>query len=237
MSLVGESYLHVFALDPEIRDLTEAATVATGPEGSTGHRAAIALVEGLGLAARVDPVEAADAESFSGALRASGADIAVVMQPLRNATVRRLLENGASLVSLNGWDDGNNRIVYPYLQPVRLTRADYPEIGAPIETLSAQLVLAGPAPRDERRVGDQGPGASFIPTAQPLGGDTVRALHEALGQSAEIHPVLPQSAALAPAFPAPPAALNPAPAISFLTVLIIIMLVWMSWLLFRTEYR
>ena len=237
IGLIGESFVHVLALDPDALSLASVDSIATGPVGSTGHRAGETLIRGLDLAAEIVPVEAPDAAGFADSLRASGAPVAVVMQPLRNATVRNLLEGGARLLSVDGWDDGNNRIVFPYLQPVRLTAADYPEIGAAVETLSAQLVLAGPAPRGERGVGDQGPGASFIPAAQPLGGDTVRALHDALGQTAEIHPILPQSIALAPAFPSPPAALNPAPAISILTVLVITMLVWMAWLLFRSEYR
>lgn len=237
IGLVGESFLHVFALEPDVTSLADVERIATGPVGSTGHRTANTLVRGLDLTADLVPVEAPDGSGFAEALRDSGAPVAMVMQPLRNSTVRDLLEGGARLLSVDGWDNGNNRIVYPYLQPVRLTAADYPEIDGAVETLSAQLVLVGPAPQGERGVGDQGPGASFIPSAQPLGGDTVRALDNALGQTAEIHPILPQSIALAPAFPSPPSALNPAPAISFLTVLVIAMLVWMAWLLFRTEYR
>jgi glycine betaine/choline ABC-type transport system substrate-binding protein len=237
VGLIGNTFLHVFALDPDVQNVRDAATIATSAVGSTGHRAAETVIAGLDLEATIVAEEAEDADSLAAAILASGADAAMLMQPLGNGTVRQLLESGATLLPITGWEDGNNRIVYPYLQPARLTAADYAEIGQPVETLAAQLVVAGPAPREERGVGDQGPGASFIPTALPIQSDTVRTLHDALGQTEEIHPILPQSAALAPAFPNPPAAINPAPDVSILTVVVIALLIWMAWLLFRPEYR
>ena len=237
VGLIGDTFLHAFALDPTIQSLADAETIATSAVGSTGYRAARTIIAGFDLNATIVAVEGEDATALAAAILESGADAAILMQPLGNGAVRDLLESGAAMLPISGWEDGNNRIVYPYLQPARLTPADYPELRRPVETLSAQLVVAGPAPREEQGVGDQGPGASFIPTALPIQGDTVRMLHDALGQTEEIHPILPQSAALAPAFPNPPAAINPAPDVSILTVFVIALLIWMAWLLFRPEYR
>ena len=57
-------------------------------------------------------------------------------------------------------------------------------------------------------MGDQGPGASFIPRARPLTADTVRAISAALPGREGIDPILPQAAALTPDLPAPPAPLQ-----------------------------
>jgi osmoprotectant transport system permease protein len=234
---VGTSYVHALALEPELQRLQDAKVIATGPQGSGSYHAARTLIDGMELDAELLPFDAVDARQLAEVIAGSQADAAVLAEPVGNAAVVTLIASGARLLPVTGWIEGNNLIRYPYLRPARFGPGAYPGVEAPVETLTAQLVLAGPAETEERAVGDQGPGASFIPRALPLSPDTVRALSEALPGVEGIDPVLPRAAALSPQLPSPPAAINPAMDVSLLTVAVLVMLTWMGWLLFRPERR
>ncbi len=242
VALVGTSLLHAFALEPDVHRLEDADVIATGPEGSSGYSAAQSIIDGLQLSATLLPVEGETADTLADSLIESGADVAILMQPAGNSTALTLLERGLLLIAVDNWNQRNNRIVFPYLQPGRLVPADYapflsgvqvPGLREPVETLVSQLVLAGPAPMEEITIGTQGPGASFIPRALPLTDQAVERINAAIGKTEDIYPMLPQARALAPQLPQPPEPLNPSPAASFMSLLAIAMLIWLAWLLFR----
>lgn len=249
VALVGTSYLHAFALDSEISRLEEAKFIATGPEGSSGYRAAQSIIDGLGLSAELLPVEGDTPDALADAMVESGADAAILMQPIGNSSALALLERGLPLLAIDDWSKGNNRIVFPYLQPAQLTPADYAPFfsgsaddarlmsgfRAPVETLVTQLLIAGPGATGIAGVSNQGPGATFIPKALPLTDLSVKAINTALDPSEEIYPILPQAQALAPQLPHPPDPLNPSPGASLLTALVTLMLIWMVWLTVRPE--
>lgn len=251
VALVGTSYLQAFALDAEISRLEQASFIATGPEGSSGYRAARSIVDGLGLSSELLPVEGDTPDALAEALVESAADAAILMQPIGNSTALALLERGLPLIAIENWSQGNNRIVFPYLQPARLTPADYApffsgtvddgletsRFRAPIETLVTQLLIAGPAPIGTTGVGNQDPGATFIPKALPLTDLSVKALNAALAPTEAIYPILPQARALAPQLPQPPDPLNPSPGASLLTALVVLMLIWMVWLFVRPDSK
>lgn len=243
VALVGTSFLHAFALNPDIDTLTGAASIATGPVGSSGFRAAQSLINGLELSAELKPVSGDTPGALADALLESGADVAILMQPIGNSSALALLQRGLSLIEVDNWVQSNNRIVFPYLQPARIKPSDYARFVAgqrddaelagfirPVETLATQLVLAGPANVDEVRLASQGPAASFVPRALPLTDQVVERINSATGKPEAIYPVLPQARALAPRLPKPPEALNPSPAASFLSVFAIALLVWIAFL-------
>jgi hypothetical protein len=234
---VGDSVVHVLALDPEVESLADAETIASNLEASGSYRVARTLLDGLGLDAQLISVTGEDALGYADALAGSGADVAVVVAPPGSAAMDMMVARGARLLPIEGWNAGNNRILHPYLREARIPAGTYPGLDAPLDTLSTQFVIAGPRETGELTVGDQGPGASFIPRALPLGAETVRALNAALPSLAGIDPVLPQARALAPELPSPPASINPAFDVSVLSIAVTLMLTWMGWLLFRPERR
>lgn len=249
VALAGSSYLHAFALDPKLERLADADRIATGPQGSSSHRAAQSIVVALGLSAQLTPVGAEDAQGLANALADSGADAAMLMQPIGNATALELLERGLPLLPVTGWNQASNRLIFPYFQPAQLTANDYapylsgdqfandelPQLRTPVETLVTQLVLAGPGPTPYARIGNQGPGAGFAPEAPPLTDLSVKRINAALDQTEQINPILPQAAALAPELPQPPDPVNPSPAVSAFNALVLAMLVWMLWLVVRPD--
>ena len=76
-----------------------------------------------------------------------------------------------------------------------------------------------------------------MPQALPLTDQVVRRINDALPETRQTNPILPQAPALEPALPRPVGAVNPAPDVSILTVLVLVMLAWMGWLLVRPEQR
>lgn len=247
VALAGASYLHAFALDPDLERLADADVIATGPVGSSGHRTAQSIVDALDLSAQLRPVAGEHAEALADALVESGADAAILMQPIGNWTALELLERGLPLLGVTGWNRESNRLRFPYLRPAQLTSGDYApylqsaelagtgysQLRQPVETLVTQLVLAGPAPPPHAGIGNQGPGASFIPQALPLTDLSVERINRALEQSEQINPILPQARALAPVLPHPPDPVNPSPMVSAFSALVLGMLVWIVWLLVR----
>lgn len=247
VALVGTSYLKVFALKPGVDRLEDATVIATAPEGTSGFRAAQSVIDGLQLKATIRPVEGETPSALADALIGSGADAAILMQPVGNSTALVLLRRGLPLIGVDNWIQRNNRIIFPYLQPVRFAPSDYerflpegqskgeqmPGFRRPVETLATQLVLAGPAPQSDVQLSTQGPGASFIPQALPLTDQTVKSINAATGTTEDIYPVLPQASALAPRLPQPPEPLNPSPAASILSVAAIALLIWIVRLMLR----
>lgn len=245
VALVGTSFLHAFALKPGIASLSDADSIATGPRGSSGFRAAESVIDGLQLAATIKPIMGNTPGALADALLASGADVAILMQPPGNSTARALLQRGLSLIDIDNWNQRNNGIAFPYLQPARLGPADYerfvPEQSAagmpgfiePVQTLATQLVLAGPARPDESRLATQGPAASFGTRALPLTDQVVARINDATGSSEGIYPVLPQARALAPRLPQPPEPLNTTLKVSVMSLIAVALLALMAVLLLR----
>lgn len=247
VAMVGTSYLQAFALNPEIERIEEATTIATSPVGSSGYRAAQSVIDGLGLAVELRPVGGDTPEALADALVASDADLAILMQPMGNLTVLDLLGRGYPLMGLESWRKGTNPVVFPYLQRAVLQSEDYAvffdhpnenggageNFAGTVPTLVTQLVLAGPAPPEKKVIGSQGPAASYLPYARPLSDVAVRSINDALVPEEEIYPILPQARALAPSLPQPPDPLNPAPGASVLTVFVVGLLLWITWLLVR----
>lgn len=249
VALVGTSFLHAFALKPGIDELEDAKLIATGPAGSSGFRAAESVIDGLQLSAAITPVTGDTPGALADALLASGADVAILMQPPGNSTARTLLQRGLSLLDIDKWNQRYNGIAFPYLQPARLAPADYerfvPEQSAPgmhgfiqpVQTLATQLVLAGPARPEESRLSTQGPGASFGTRALPLTDQVVTRINDATGGSEGIYPVLPQARALAPRLPQPPEALNTSLKVSVMSLIAIALLALMAVLLLRPFHQ
>jgi glycine betaine/choline ABC-type transport system substrate-binding protein len=231
VGLLGESAVFLVAPAAGPASLADVTAIATGPDGSVSHGVGRMLVEGLNLDAELAPSRDSSAAALQETLSSGRADAVLALGAPEGAIAEQLAGPGSRVLSLEGWADGANLLRYPFLRQLRLAGG--------VETLSAQLVLAGPgpAPAEATTIGDQGPGAVFTARAQPLADETVRRLAEALGSRVQIDPILPQAPALAPALPEPPAAMSPAPDVSVLDAGIIALLIWLIWLYARPQRR
>ena len=223
--VAGQAYVHLIGRG-DTRRFADVATLATGPEGSASHRAAqiiAAAVDGLSLVSTED-------------LSSADADAALVLAPIGSSVVQGLLERGR-LLPIDGWDSGNNLVRFPQLRQARIPAGSYAGQIFAVETLSSQLVLAGPVVLDTDAVGPQGPGASIPTEVSALSDGTVIALNNALGQGTGLDPAIRAAPALTPLLPSPPAAVNPSSAISLMTALVLVMFGWLIWLYARPERR
>ncbi|MBM7070168.1 glycine betaine ABC transporter substrate-binding protein [Actibacterium sp. 188UL27-1] len=225
--VVGQAYMHVVGLGDTER-LVDVQTLATGPDGSASHRVATILAttyDGI----TISPVADGD-------LASAQADAALVLAPIASAIVQDLLANGR-LLAVDGWDSGNNLVRFPQLRQARIPAGSYDGQPGAIETLSSQLVLAGPVVVDTDAVGPAGPGASLPTDVAALPDSTVLAINSALGVGTGLDPAIQAAPALAPTLPSPPASVNPSSAISLMTAVVIIMFGWFLWLYARPERR
>ena len=230
---VGLAYVHLIAPPGGATSLAEVDTLLSGAPGSSGARTAEVFAAGLpGLqVVATDVGEEPDAEAAS----AAGADAWLVLAPAGAASPGTL--DGGRLIPLTGWSEGNNRVRFPTLREARLPAGTYPGQDEPVETLAAQLLLAGPVVESAAATGPQGPAASAPTDVSPLSDESVQAIAEALGGGAVLDPAVPIADVLRASLPEGPASVNPSPDVSLLTVLVLLVLVWMAWLYARPERR
>jgi hypothetical protein len=236
VAAVGEAFVHVLAPRGG-GPIGELATLAVGPAGSSSARVGAALASGLGLDAELVTLEDGSVAALAEAVASGAADGAVVLAPAGSEALDAAFAAGElSVLPVAGWKEGANLVRFPYLREARLPAGTYPGQFDAIDTLRLQLVLAGPAPRRDDVIGDQGP-SSIATTELAISDTAVLALNGAIPDAPRVDPALPTAAALAPELPSPPAAMNPAPDISVLSVALVAFLIWLGWLYIRPEYR
>ena len=233
LGVVGQVALHVVSLG-DARGFADVERLATGPVGSASHRAGTILAVGTGGGMEL---LAAEGEEPLAAIAASGADAALVVAPVGSPAVAALLEGGGRLVPLEGWEDGNNLVRFPQLREARIPAGAYEGQAEPVETLSSQLVLAGPVVEDLDALGPQGPGASAPTEVAALADETVLAISDGLGSTVGLDPAIRAASALAPELPQPDAVVNPSTSISALTAAVMILFGWLVYLYSRPERR
>lgn len=237
VAAAGEALVHIVAARDGIETLADAKTIAVGPAGSSSERIATVLISGLGLGASPLAVDAGTADALMEAVESGSADAAVVLAVEGDDAIDQgFMRGGLQLMSPEGWKEGANLVRFPFLREARLSGNTYRGQLNPVETLRTQLVLAGPAPNTSDMVGDQGP-SSISVSLSPISNDAVETLNGSIPGEVLVDPVLPLAAALSPVLPEAPAAVNPSPDISILSLVIVIGLVWIFWLYARPKYR
>jgi len=231
VAVVGQNVVHIVGRS----DLAGMKMLATGPEGSDTHRLAAVLIQGLGLKATAMPVAAGTPEAVIEALTSGQADAALVVAPLGNQAIARMIDGVAfKILPLESWKEGANLVRYPFLREVRVPANTYRAQRQAIDTLGVQVVLAGMAPVAGNAVGDQGP-SSISTTIAPIPASTIKTITAAIPGKLLVDPTLRQAAALAPELPSPAAAINPAADVSILNIAIFLMFVGLVLLYLRPE--
>lgn len=236
VAAVGQSVVHLIGSRDAVSSIGDISTLAVGSGSGSSERISGLVLDGLGLSAEIVPVDGGTAEALA-AVSDGTADAALVMTVEGDPAVEAALSDGSMRIfSLDGWSDGANLVRFPFLREARIAGGTYTGQRAPVETLRTQLVLAGPAPTTGDAVGDQGP-AAVVSEQQPISGSAVSQLNASIPGNLAVDPALPLAASLAPELPQPPAALNPDPGISILSLILCGFFIWLGWLLVRPEYR
>lgn len=232
VGVVGLSHLHLIAPPGGAARLSEVARLATGPEGSASHRAGAILAEGL------DDLEIVPGavDRIAGLLSSNEADAALAVAPLGAPGVIALLD-GNRLIEIDGWNTGSNLVRYPQMREARIPAGTYDGQTEAVESLSSQLVIAGPVVERADLTGPAGPGASVPTPVSAVSAETAQAISGALGEEIGFDPAIPRAAALSPALPEPDAPVNPSAAISALSMAVFALFAWLIWLYARPERR
>lgn len=231
VAAVGQNVVHLIGRG----NLQDAETIAAGPQGSDSARLGAVLINGLGLKASLVPVEAGTPEAILETLTSGGANAALIIAPVGNRTINRMIDGVAfKVLALDAWNEGANLVRYPFLRAVRIPANTYRVQRQAIDTLGVQVVLAGMAPVTGDAVGDQGP-SSVATTITPIPDTTIKTIGEAIPGDLLVDPTLRQASALAPELPTPPAAVNPAADVSVLNLAVVVMFIGLIWLYGRPE--
>ncbi|MPZ56675.1 MAG: hypothetical protein GEU91_09315 [Rhizobiales bacterium] len=241
LGVVGYDMAHLIVrAKGNIRSLADVKTLGVGASGSNSERTARMVLTSLGLIGQIKLVvdggvdEAAiDAQ----AVRLGGGelDALFLMAARGHPKVTQLLGGGrVHLLPIGEWQEGNNLVRFPFLRVSRIPAGAYEGMREPVDTIGAQVVLAGPAPKGDP-VGTAGPGSAAIGEILPLADKNVLSLNENLASEERLDPALPLAAILRPQPKPAPAEVNPSPAQSLASLIVICVMIYLVYLYFRRE--
>lgn len=164
------------------------------------------------------------------ALKAGTVDSAFVyLAPDDPDLVAMLAGTHARPVDLGPWLPPGLSSEAPYLRPVRIAAGTYPGQTAPLDTVSAQVVLAGPGRNLYHKAAAGGPAAALPAAGRPVLFETARKLADAIDIPEAPDPVLP-SAWTSPTGPDQGARTANKFQEVLLNVLVLLFLAWLGWL-------
>jgi osmoprotectant transport system permease protein len=233
LGVVGYRLAHLMAHPAGPGALAEVKRLGVGEAGSASERIARNVLAGLGITG-VELISgpSGDLKAQAEALGKGLVDAIFVMAPLGDTAVLDITKDGNyRLLSIEGWTDGNAPLRFSFLRPAKVPAETYPGQAEAVETLSTQIVLAGPSSQREA-FGAQGPGTTGTAATQPLPDETVRRLAEALGSTEVVDPAAPAAAALRPQLDEGPQPLVADLPTSLVNILATAFLVWILYLLF-----
>ncbi len=190
--------------------------IGVGPNNGSSHRVARFLSDAYqaNLELIAGNVEDQAAQAARGEL-----DAVLLMAPRKDAGITTLLMKhpDLSLRDMSEWgaEDRQNR--YPFFHLTKVAVGNYPGQDRPLETVGAQLVLAGPRAEVQRQIGGGGPVSSLQSGRSALPDGLKRRLADALGADEAVDPAIPgQNIKVVRRAPEPPQPLNPNPTASLI---------------------
>ena len=201
------------------------------PEGSGGARVGqlVLFAEDVAVAAH------GDVEELLGQVSDGELDGALLLVPVADDRLSRAMADGRlALRPLDEWVRLERATLLPYLRPSRIPSGTYVGQQDTLDTLSAQLLLAGPA----RAVGPVGaaggPATTLLSAAQPLLPGKVHALASATGALEAPDPVLPTAWLQSTAAPREEGSGNQV-LYTVANALVLLYVGWLVWLVVRRD--
>ena len=241
LGVIGYDVAHLLIRSAgDIGALGDVERLGVGEAGSNSERTARMVLTSMGLSDRIELVGARESgeaavDAQAEALLDGDLDALFLMAASGHPKLAELMGSGDfRLLSMAEWQDGNNLIRFPFLRLTRLPADTYPNMVAPVDTIGAQVVLAGPAAKADP-IGTAGPGSAAIGEVLPLADKSILALDEHLASTEQLDPALPSAAILRPQPRPAPAAVNPSPARSVVNFVVICVIIYLLYLYFRKE--
>ena len=232
LGVLGYRLAHVVTRDSSLKSLSDVKKLGVGPAGSASDHVAQMVLAGIG-ASGVDVVtgDFGNVQSYFEAISLGGVDAIFLMLPVGDTTMHDLMEGGKyRLLPIDGWNEGTAPLSFSFLRLAKIPDGSYPGQSGAVETLSTQIVLAGPSGVREE-FGAQGPGTAGTASTQPIPAATIHKLAEALGSVETVDPAAPTAVALRPALEEGPRPLVADPATSIVNILVAVFLAYLVYLL------
>lgn len=240
VGVVGHDTVHLLVrADSDIASIMDATRIGVAHAGGASQHVARMVLAALGHSeARLVPVPEGSDSPISiqlEALQRGEIDLALFMVETGHPRIMRAMQSGEfRLIGLPEWQQGNSLIRFPFLRLARLNTDAYANMDRPVDTIGAQVVLAGPVPSADP-IGAAGPGTAAIGEVLPLTNNRVTALNEALSSDEAIDPAVPATPVLAPKPKPEPASINPSSAYSLINFLAICLAIYFVYLYARKE--
>ncbi|MEM7224957.1 MAG: glycine betaine ABC transporter substrate-binding protein [Pseudomonadota bacterium] len=232
LGVVGYRMAHIVTRDSSLTSLSDVKKLGVGPAGSASDHVARMVLAGIG-ASGVDvvPGDFNNVKAYFEAISIGGVDAILLMLPVGDITMHDLMEDGNyRMLPIEGWNEGTAPLSFSFLRPAKIPAGSYPGQSGAVETLSTQIVLAGPSGQREA-FGAQGPGTTGTASTQPIPATTIHELAEALGSVENVDPAAPTAAALQPALEEGPQPLVADAATSIVNLAVAIFLAYLVYLL------
>lgn len=230
LGVVGYRLAHVLTVPGGAEDLSQMKRLGVGPKNSAAHRTAQMALTSLGLIEQIEFVFDTDFDAQVAALHAGKLDgVFLMVEPGHAALTAQMNQGGLQLVPIREWGEGNNLFRFPFLRLARIPANTYKDQTEPVETLSAQTVLAGPSPQPDA-IGSRGPAIIMGARTQPISDSAILNLDKSLDRNEKIDPTLPSASVLRPKKESKAKGIELKPAISFTNLVVILLIIYMIYL-------
>ncbi len=197
VGVIGTRMAHIVTLrDKSITTLAGIKKLGVGAKNGASYRSAKMVLTSLGLLDKITLLHNDDLAQQVAALKQQQLDGLFLMVPPGHEQLTAIMNQGIfKLISLKQWQEGNHLIRFPFFRLARIPANTYDQQPNMIETISTQMVLAGPTPVSNI-VGDRGPATVISVSVQPLSDPVTILLNKELTTGEKLDPALPAAEVL-----------------------------------------
>lgn len=192
--------------------------LGVGPQGGSSEQAAKIMLDAYGQTDQIKLVNGRVEDLAAQVLNKEIDGILTIASPGDAQMVRVLSQDRLVLQPISDWDSLDRQYRYPFFRLARISSGIYPGLAEPVETVSSQVVLAGPRP-DKPVFGDGDPVSGLRTQRQAIPRGVKQSLVKTLGVKESIDPTLPGERLTVVSARKDVQPINPAPEVSLITAL------------------
>jgi glycine betaine/choline ABC-type transport system substrate-binding protein len=236
VGVIGTRMAHIIVRqDSRIKRLKDIKRLGVGALNSASDRTAKMVLTSLDWRKDIQLVNNEKLALQLDELNKRKLDGLFLMVPPGHEKLTMIMNEGTfKLLSLKSWQEGNHLIRFPFFRLARIPANTYEQQPELIETISTQMVLAGPTPVT-KIVGDRGPATVISSTVQPLSDPLTLQLNKALSSGEKLDPAIPAAEVLTQRTKPLSNPINPSAMESLFNLLIIFMIILFFYLFLRKE--
>ncbi len=196
--------------------------LGVGPRGGSGEKIARFLIDGYDETGDVKVVTGSFEDQLEAVYRGRLSAL-LVMDDVGQARIILALGDKPALAlqPISDWRGRGREFRYPFLRQTRIPKDTYPGMREAVDTLGAQVVLAGPRP-EERMLGDGDPVSGIRTQREAIPRGYKEALVKALDAKEAIDPTLPGERVSMVTARKEIMPVNPDPGVSLLTAVLML---------------